>query len=215
MNAREEILARIRQAHAAAPPAAPALDAVDRSYRDQPNRSNPDLVELLTDRLLDYRASVRHCAPAELAATIAAAVAERSLAAVVVPDGLPPEWLAGVSAPVRRDGPGAPLPVAELDRTAGVITGCAVAAAETGTLVLDAAPDQGRRAITLIPDYHLCVVGAGAIEPDIPEALARLDPDRPLTFISGPSATSDIELTRVEGVHGPRTLEVIIVGAAG
>ncbi|GAA3618202.1 LutC/YkgG family protein [Microlunatus ginsengisoli] len=212
MNARQQILNRIREAHELAPPSAPAYEQVDRAYRDQPTRSLDDVVELLVDRLVDYRALVRRCAPDELASTIAAAIAERGACTLVVPFGLPTEWSDGLDVELRVDRPDAPLTVADLDAVDGVVTGCAVAAAETGTLVLDASPDQGRRAITLVPDYHLCVVERGVIVPDVPEMIARMDPTRPLTMISGPSATSDIELNRVEGVHGPRTLEVIVVG---
>jgi L-lactate dehydrogenase complex protein LldG len=171
-----------------------------------------DEVELLVDRLIDYKALVRRCSAAELSRTVAAAIAERGLRRLVVPPGLPPEWIDDLEVELLRDQPDAPLSVPDLDSVDGVITGCAVAAAETGTLVLDASPDQGRRAITLVPDYHLCVVALGAIVPDVPEMIARMTPTRPLTMISGPSATSDIELNRVEGVHGPRTLEVILVG---
>jgi L-lactate dehydrogenase complex protein LldG len=119
-----------------------------------------------------------------------------------------------MAADVLTDGPSDEdqLSIAQLDAVDGVITSCAVAIAETGTLILDGSPDQGRRVLTLIPDYHLCVVLADQIVADVPQALARLEATRPLTMISGPSATSDIELNRVEGVHGPRTLEVIIVG---
>ena len=215
MSARQDILARIARAHELAPPSvapvAHAYDRIDRSYRDQPNRSMDDVVELLVDRLKDYKALVRTTTQAELAATVAAAVADRGLTTLVVPPSLPPEWTAEVTAELHRDSAEAPLPVAALDQLGGTVTGCAVAAAETGTLVLDASPDQGRRALTLVPDYHLCVVAQGAVVPDVPEMLARLQADRPLTMISGPSATSDIELNRVEGVHGPRVLEVIIV----
>ena len=133
---------------------------------------------------------------------------------MVVPAGLDSSWTASLSANVVTDGPSTDeqLSVAELDGVDGVITSCAVAIAETGTLILDGSPGQGRRVITLIPDYHLCVVLRDQIVADVPQALTRLEATRPLTMISGPSATSDIELNRVEGVHGPRTLEVIIVG---
>ena len=211
MSAREEILNRVRRAHQLAPPEAPTYEAIDRSYRDRPTRSTGDVVELLVDRLTDYRALVRQCSAADLPAAIAEAIAERGLRRLVVPPGLPAVWTAGLDVQLRVDEPGAPLSVPELDAVDGVLTGCAVAAAETGTLVLDAAPDQGRRAITLVPDYHLCVVARDAVVPDVPQMIARMAPTRPLTLISGPSATSDIELDRVEGVHGPRTLEVIIV----
>jgi L-lactate dehydrogenase complex protein LldG len=125
---------------------------------------------------------------------------------VVVPPGLPAEWRP--QAALEDDG----RPGRELDELDGVVTGCAVAIAQTGTIVLDAGHTQGRRVLTLLPDYHLCVVRADQVVATVPEALTRLRPTHPLTFISGPSATSDIELDRVEGVHGPRNLEVLIVG---
>ena len=174
-----------------------------RDYRTRGDLDLPALLELLTDRLVDYQAAVRRSAPHDLAATLATALAERHTRQIVVPPGLPWELPGAV---VDRG-----LTAAELDQLDGVVTACAVAVAETGTIVLDASADQGRRAITLVPDYHLCVVRADQVVQTVPEAIARLDPTRPLTWISGPSATSDIELHRVEGVHGPRTLEVVLV----
>ena len=173
--------------------------------------AGPDLV-LFAERLADYRATVHRCEPAGLAAAVAGALTGSSQ--VVAPGDLPDEWLSGYRGPVLADVAGSPVAAADLDRAGTtVVTGCAVAVAETGTIVLDGGPQQGRRALTLVPDHHVCVVHAGRIARSVPVALARLtDPDRPVTLISGPSATSDIELNRVEGVHGPRRLEVVLVG---
>ena len=217
MNAREEVLARIAAAHSAAPPPDLPYEAIVREYRTTSDSSAEALTELLIDRLVDYRALVRQCSGDDLAATIANALADRSVHTVVVPSGLDSSWTAGFSGSVLTDGLLADYQrtVSELDSVDGVITSCAVAIAETGTLILDGSPGQGRRILTLIPDYHLCVVFPDQIVADVPEALARLAATQPLTMISGPSATSDIELNRVEGVHGPRTLEVIIVRNEG
>ena len=166
---------------------------------------------LFAERLADYRATVHQCGPDGLTAAVTAALTGSSQ--VVAPGDLPEEWLAGYPGPVLRDLAGSPLPAADLDRAGTtVVTSCAVAIAETGTIVLDGGARQGRRALTLVPDHHVCVVHAGRIVRSVPAALARLaDPGRPVTLISGPSATSDIELNRVEGVHGPRRLEVVLV----
>lgn len=206
---REEVLARIRRALADAPP--PPI-TVPRSYRRDDGRAPGDaaLLDLLVDRLEDYKARVHRCTEAELPATLARVLAAAGSRTLVVPVGLPETWTAGLPVELRPDRP--PLTVEELDSTDTVLTGCAVAVADTGTIVLDAGPDQGRRALTLVPDHHVCVVRAEQVVGLVPEALPRLDPTRPLTWISGPSATSDIELDRVEGVHGPRTLEVVLVG---
>ncbi|MDQ6875928.1 MAG: LUD domain-containing protein [Actinomycetota bacterium] len=206
MSSREEMLSRLRIALQDVP-AGEGLSDVDirRDYR----RTAPADIALFAERVGDYRATV-HRVPAEgLAMAVAAALRRRPAARIVVPPGVPHDWLSEVDAEVAADH--SPLTNGELDAVDGVVTGCAVAVAETGTIVLDGGSAQGRRAITLVPDYHLCVVLADQVVGSVPEALARLDPTRPLTFISGPSATSDIELDRVEGVHGPRTLEVIVV----
>ncbi|HYT09274.1 MAG TPA: LUD domain-containing protein [Mycobacteriales bacterium] len=198
--ARDEVLARVRRALRDAP----AAPEVPRAYRTHGDLDTAALLDLLGDRLVDYRAGVRRTAPEDLDATLTAALADRGAERVVVPPGLPHRPRGAVV----DDG----LTPAELDRLDGVVTACTVAIAETGTLVLDGSADQGRRVITLVPDYHLCIVRADQVVQTVPEAVARLDPIRPQTWISGPSATSDIELHRVEGVHGPRTLEVVLVG---
>lgn len=202
MSSREQILSRIRAAVAGAPVPEPRP-----GYR--PAGEERGSVELFAERVRDYRAVVHVVPEAELAATVARALADRGARRVVVPAGLPEQWLAE-AVDLDRLGDDPPLSAADLDAADGVITGCATGIAETGTIVLDAGPGQGRRALTLLPDYHLCVVTAAQIVPGVAEAVARLDPARPLTWISGPSATSDIELNRVEGVHGPRTLEVVV-----
>ena len=204
--ARTEVLARIRSALGPDPVAG----EVARGYRTSGEHGPgaPELLDLLEDRLVDYKAGVSRCTADAVPATVAALIGR--LAAdgrLVVPPDLPESWTAG--ADVLRDG--GTVSTAELDTVAGVITACAVAVAETGTIVLDAGGDQGRRALSLVPDLHICVVRADQVVQTVPEAVGRLDPRRPLTWISGPSATSDIELNRVEGVHGPRTLEVVLV----
>ena len=203
MAARDVILARIRAA--LGDPVASVT--VPRDYRT----SGAAGVDVLVDRLEDYRATVRRCAEGDLAATMAGVLT--GTATLVVPAGVPGAWLTGYPGRIVRDGDPAPLAVGDLDAPGvSVLTGCAVAIAETGTIILDAGPDQGRRALTLVPDHHVCVVHIGQIVATVPEGLARLaDPTRPLTLISGPSATSDIELNRVEGVHGPRRLDVVLV----
>jgi len=203
VTAREEVLARIR---AALGPTREPSEA-PRGYRLRVEAGTAELLGLLAVRLADYRATVRRTSAGQLADTICAALAERGVRRVVVPPGLGlPALPAGLLA-VTDHG----FTAHELDTFDGAITAAAVAIAETGTIILDGSPDQGRRAITLVPDCHLCIVRADQIVALVPEAIARLNPDRPLTWISGPSATSDIELQRVEGVHGPRTLEVILV----
>jgi L-lactate dehydrogenase complex protein LldG len=211
-QARDEILRRIQGALGDVPPGErPEEVPIAREYRRAGSAAREDLVDRFTDRLVDYKARVRQVAEAALPAAIAAALAARDVRRLVVPPDLPRDWApAGIE--LLRD---AGLTTAQLDESDGVLTGCALGIAQTGTIVLDGGPLQGRRAITLLPDYHLCVVRAEQIVDLVPEAVERLGPAareaRPITFISGPSATSDIELNRVEGVHGPRTLEVLIV----
>jgi L-lactate dehydrogenase complex protein LldG len=180
------------------------------------------VLDLLARHLADYRAVVHRVddeaqVPALVARLLAARGTRgtRDTAAgpvrVAVPDGLPADWL-GAAEGVEQVPDGPELTAAALDAVDSVVTGCAVAIAETGTIVLDASAGQGRRMLSLVPDHHVCVVRSEQVVASLPLALPRLTPQRPLTWISGPSATSDIELDRVEGVHGPRTLEVVLTG---
>jgi L-lactate dehydrogenase complex protein LldG len=196
MTSRDVVLGRIRSALAGSAPTA----EVPRDYRRTFAAADLDL---LVERLVDYKAVVhRGAGIADLIAEILPAGAT-----VVVPPGLPADWLPPSVEGLRDDG----LDAARIAAADGVVTAAAVAVAETGTIVLDASPDQGRRIISLLPDLHICVVRPEQVVAAVPQAVARLDPHRPLTWISGPSATSDIELNRVEGVHGPRNLHVILL----
>jgi L-lactate dehydrogenase complex protein LldG len=195
VSAREQVLADVRRALAGADRTSPT---VPRGYRSA--APSGDLVTLFAERVEDYRATVTRCTEETLPAALAAALASRS---VVVPRGFPYD----VAEAVADEG----LAAADLDRIDAVVTTATVAIAETGTIVLDHGPGQGRRALSLVPDLHVCLVRADQVVAGVPQAVAVLDPDRPQTWISGPSATSDIELNRVEGVHGPRTLHVLLL----
>ena len=219
----------------AAPPAGGAtgsgsagdpVDAVDAAYAALPrdylrahhDAGAHDIVALFAERAADYRAVVEQVPESDLASAVARVLIARVAVApgpFLTPDGLPADWLPAdwLTAPphgIELAGDTPPRSAAELDQMAGVVTGCAVAIAETGTIILDHGPGQGRRALTLVPDFHLVVVRANQVAADLADAFARLDPARPHTLISGPSATSDIELIRVEGVHGPRTLHILL-----
>ena len=199
MSSRDVVLGRIR----AALDGTAELGDLPRDYR---RTFDPPSLDLLVERLTDYRAVVHRTQ--DVAGSVAAIVPEG--ATLVVPPQLPPEWLPPAVQARRDEG----LSAADIAAADGVVTAAAVAVAETGTIVLDGSPDQGRRIITLLPDLHICVLRPEQVVAAVPEAVARLDPRRPLTWISGPSATSDIELNRVEGVHGPRNLHVILLEPA-
>ncbi|MCX5193250.1 LUD domain-containing protein [Streptomyces sp. NBC_00249] len=203
MSSKDRILARIRRA-ASGPDA-----EIPRDYLTvHGSRTPAESADLLAANLTEYRATVHRTDEDGLPLLLARLISPHDT--VLVPPGLPPHWLS--AADTTRIPDRAASTPAELDRVGAVVTGCALAVAETGTIVLDGSPDQGRRRITLVPDHHVCVVRVpGQVVDSVPQALLRLDPARPLTWISGPSATSDIELDRVEGVHGPRTLDVVLL----
>jgi L-lactate dehydrogenase complex protein LldG len=210
-TAREEILERIRTVLRGAPP---YETPEGPGYRRVAEGTREDILALFMERAGDYRSEVRRVPPGAARGAIEEILALRGVRHLVIPAGFPDEWRPQ-GADILAEDAGA-IENGVLDTAEGVLTTCAVAIALTGTVVLDGGAGQGRRALTLLPDYHLCVVQAEQIVELVPEAIAQLQPAaearRPLTFISGPSATSDIELTRVEGVHGPRTLDVLVVG---
>ncbi|HEX2126424.1 MAG TPA: LutB/LldF family L-lactate oxidation iron-sulfur protein [Thermoleophilaceae bacterium] len=206
--ARDAVLSAIRSALRDRPRA----PAVPRSYRRRSDRPRAEIVATFADRVGEYRATVRTAAEGTLGEALRELCRERGATRLAVPRDLPAAWRPEGIELVPDDG----LSPHDLDDLEGALTGCALGIAETGTIVLDGGRAQGRRALSLVPDYHLCVVSAEQVVDLVPEAVERLEPavreGRPLTFVSGPSATSDIELSRVEGVHGPRTLHVVVVG---
>lgn len=227
MTARDNILARIRAATGTAgADVDAAYAALPRAYlRAHHDPGEHDIVALFAERAADYRAVVEQVPLAGVPEAVARVLHDRVefsadgaenstrsglMGEFVVPEGLAGEWVAEVVEPVTLVGDSPPLSPGRLDQLAGVVTGCAVAIAETGTIVLDHGAGQGRRALSLVPDFHLVIVRADQVAADLADAFGRLDPRRPQTLISGPSATSDIELIRVEGVHGPRTLHILL-----
>jgi L-lactate dehydrogenase complex protein LldG len=210
---REAMLQRIRTALGDVSPSERPDDvALSRGYRTADTATDAERIDLFIERVSEYKASVRRVAPGDLPGAIAAACSARGVTRLVVPADLPEGWAPPGVALLSEPG----LSNDALDQSDGVLTAAALGIAQTGTIILDSGPGQGRRAISLLPDYHLCVIRADQVVGLVPEAVARLkpvagNPARPITFISGPSATSDIELNRVEGVHGPRTLEVLVV----
>ena len=216
-TAKETILWRVRRATRDVPEdERPGDVPVERGYRDRDESEREEIVGRFAERVTEYKATVRRVREDELPGVIEETLRDRGVERLVVPPLLPEGWIPdGIE--TLSDATRLRLTNEELDASDGALTGCALGIAQTGTIVLDAGPAQGRRALTLLPDYHLCVVREEQIVGLVPEAFARLeatvkDECRAITFISGPSATSDIELNRVEGVHGPRTLEVLIVG---
>jgi len=199
--AKREILRRIRDANSGS---ATVREPV-RQYRQSGEAS----VEALAEKLRDYGAGVYLCAPDEIPASIRRAMEERAKSSLLIPVGLPAKWLPSGSTFIVDRGLGHEA----IDGSEGALTGCTVAIASTGTIVLCHSETEGRRALTLIPDYHLCVVAQDQIVASVPEGVRVFGrfQGSPMTMISGPSATSDIEMKRVKGVHGPRTLDVILV----
>lgn len=213
-TARERILQRIQTAlhKGTSRPAPVSNGAISRTYRQRDEAPRDEIIIRFIERVTEYKAQVQRVTTDQLPVAIAESLQRRGIERLVTPADLPAVWLPTTVTHLPDNGN---LTHETLDGTQGVLTGCALGIAQTGTIVLDHGPLQGRRAISLVPDYHLCIVRAAQIVGLVPEAIKQLEAavqaGRPITFISGPSATSDIELNRVEGVHGPRTLEVLVV----
>jgi L-lactate dehydrogenase complex protein LldG len=199
-DAKQQILTRVREAIGKREPAA----SITREYR----QAAPANLEQFVERLIDYNATVYRCTESTIPETIAEALAARNKKSILIPPGFPTQWLPTGIEFIRDAG----LTHTELDAMQAVLTACTTAISITGTIILTHSETEGRRAITLIPDYHLCIVFATQVVETVPEGIRSLPRNRPITTISGPSATADIEMTRIKGVHGPRTLDVILVG---
>ncbi len=217
MSAKSEIMERIRSALVDVPDV-PAVDDVPVPWefgQEVDLSAHGELLDVFVERVEDYRAAVVRCSPQDLPTAIAEGLRATGATSAVVPVGVDPHWMEAAGDVHFTVEDGTPLSADQLNVLDAVITAASVGIAETGTIVLDHSPDQGRRALTLVPDRHVLVIRAGQVVSGVPEAVARLRPaveaGQPLTWISGPSATSDIELSRVEGVHGPRQLYVILV----
>ncbi|MHA6525152.1 LutC/YkgG family protein [Tessaracoccus sp. G1721] len=215
VSARDEVLGRVRRATADVTEARPEVDVpVDWTY-GRP-LATADVLADFVEKVEDYKAVVVRCAEPQVGQSLVSALRDLGATSVVWPDGLPRPWAEALVAAgmiLHRDDP--QLTHAELNTIDAVVTTCAVGMADSGTIALDHSEGQGRRALTLLPDRHICVVRADQVVSDVPEGIARLTPAlrarRPVTWLSGGSATSDIELSRVEGVHGPRHLSVVLV----
>lgn len=208
-GARNTILAKIQAAVGDHKPVRESeYAAIPRNYRRSDESSREQVLELLANRLHDYDAGVYRCTRTNIAQAIETAMVARGKSILLRPRHFPPEWLPSKGHFPPVDG----LSYEEIDRGEGVITACVTAIAFTGTIVLRHGEEEGRRALTLIPDYHLCVVLEDQVVSTVAEGFERLRgiETLPLTTVSGPSATADIEMSRVKGVHGPRTLDVIL-----
>lgn len=207
MSAREAILERVRSA-VPSRGAAEEYARVVRNYSRCSAMSGDERVALMIERLREYDAEVVECAPDAVAATIAQRIAASGHTILAAPPGLPEAWLTPACAWRIDDG----LTHDAIEQAEGVVTAASCGIAESGTMVLHHGPSEGRRVLSLLPDWHLCVLYASQIVEVMPEYFARF-PEAPrlATFIAGPSATADIEMTRIKGVHGPRFLNVIVV----